>query len=187
MALCDILIDANIQADCDNPMFGGYEQTGWIINKSDILTTSITEGVVASINMKPGTNAYQIQSTGQQPTPTTQTFVKGNYYNKWNNVVTIALLDNSPEAYNNIIKPMASGAKFVVILEHSRKSADGSPLFEVFGLSKGLTLQDGASREEYNEDLGGGWNLPLEENGAPTPSYFITDKSLIDDLKTPAV
>lgn len=187
MALCDILIDANIQASCENPMFGGYEQLGWIINKSDVATTTIEEGVVSAISLKEGAKAYQIQSMGGQPTPTTQTFVKGNFANKWNNVVTMTLLDNGVEAYNNVIKPMASGAKFVVILEHSRRNADGTPLFEVFGLSKGLTLQDGASREEYNEDLGGGWNLPLEENGAPTPSYFITDKSLVEGLETPAV
>lgn len=187
MALCDILIDANIQASCDNPMYGGYEQTGWIINKSDIVSHTITEGAVTAITLREGAMSYQIQSTGGQPTPTTQTFVKGNFVNKWNNVVTMALLDNGPEAYKNVIRPMASGAKFVIILEHSRKTESGEPLFEIFGLSKGLTLQDGASREEYNEDLGGGWNLPLEEIGAPTPSYFITDRSIVDDLRTPAV
>lgn len=187
MALCDILIDANIQASCDNPMFGGYEQMGWIINKSDIASTTIEEGVVSAITLKKGAKAYSIQSNGAQPTPTTQTFVKGNYYNKWNNVVTMTLLDNGVDAYNKVIKPMASGAKFVVVLEHSRKQEDGTPLLEVFGLSKGLQLQDGANREEYNEDLGGGWNLPLEENGAPTPSYFITEKSIVEALLTPAV
>lgn len=187
MALCDILIDQNIQANCDNPMYGGYEQIGWIINKSEIASTTIENGTLTAISLKNGAKAYQIQSNGTQPTPTTQTFVKGNYYNKFNNVVTMAFLDNGVNAYNNVIKPMASGAKFVVILEHSRKNADDTPLFEVFGLSKGLTLQDGASREEYNEDLGGGWNLPLEENGAPTPSYFITDKSIVEGLQTPEV
>jgi hypothetical protein len=52
MALCDILIDANIQASCENPMFGGYEQLGWIINKSDVATTTIEEGVVSAISLK---------------------------------------------------------------------------------------------------------------------------------------
>ena len=189
MALCDILLDANIQAKCDNPFFGGYTQKGWIINKDDIEEYEREGNKIASLSLKSGAKAYQIQSIGSQPTATTQTFVKGNYYNKWNVVVTLALLDHGAQVIDDIITPMASGSRFVVILEHQYKEQGGGelkPMLEVFGLAKGLQLQDGASREEYNEELNGGWNLPLEEVGAPTPSYFI-NKSVVENLLTPIV
>ena len=181
MALCDILLNANIQAKCKDPFYGTYKQEGWIINKSDIASYELdADGVnVSSLTLKSGAMAYKIQSTGQQPTATTQTFVKGNYYNKWNVVVNVAVVDHGAEIIRDIIRPLQSSSKFVVILEHEYQN-----MCEVFGLAKGLSLQDGASREEYNEDLNGGWNLPLEENGSPMPSYFI-DKSIVEGLQTP--
>lgn len=190
MALCDILIDANIQAKCDNPFYGGYKPIGWIINKDDIEEFEKEGNILNALTLKEGKQSYQIQSVGTQPTATTQTFVKGNYYNKWNIVVNVALLDHGADIIESIITPMSSGARFVVILEHQYTEQGGGenkPMFEVFGLAKGLQLQDGASREEYNEDLNGGWNLPLEENGAPTPSYFINNRTIVDGLKTPAI
>lgn len=194
MGLCDILIDADIVRNCEEPFFGGYENIGYIVNKDDIKEYSVYDGVyLESFSLKEGKKAYKIESIGSQPTPTTQTFVKGKYYNKWNTLVNLVLLEHSPDAVNNIISPMASGASFVVLLKHKSNVRfapeginGGSGAWEVFGLTKGLTLQDGASREEYNEELDGGWNLPLEENGAPRPSYFISEV-LIEDLKTPAV
>jgi hypothetical protein len=190
MGLCEQLIKSNIQSDCNNPIFGGYKNIGWIINKADVdsWAKSNDEGslLVSNIKLKSGAQAYKIQSLGSQPTPTTQTFVKGNFYNTWNNVVTIALLDNSEAITREIIMPMASGAKFVVILEHER-TENGTPQFEVFGLSKGLQLQDGTNREEYNADLKGGWNIPLEETESPVPAYYIEDRSVIEGLETPAV
>lgn len=193
MALCDILIDADITSQCDNPFFGGYKNIGYIANLDDIDSWSHTNGVIDEFIMKEGKKLFKIQSVGTQPTPTSQIFVKGNYYNKWNNSVNLALLDHSPEAIENIIKPMASGARFVVFLEHRKMimttgddEIRSGETFEVFGLTKGLQLQDGASREEYNEDLDGGWNLPLEELGAPVPSYF-TNKNYIESYFTPSV
>ena len=195
MALCEQLLNANIQSDCDNPMFGGYKPIGWIINKDDILSFATGKNdfpsvSVTSIALKEGAQAYKIQSIGSQPTATTQTFVKGTYYNTWTNVVNIALLDHGGHVVQDIITPMASGAKFVVILEHERTERnenDTFPAFEIFGLDKGLSLQDGASREEYGEDLKGGWMLPLEETDAPRPSHFCFDRELIEGLETPAV
>lgn len=188
MGLCEQLIKANIQSDCNNPMSGGYKKIGWIINKEDILSWKKKEQEgsleIESITLKTGAQAYAIQSLGQA-TPTTQTFAKGTYYPSFNNTITIALLDNSEAITREVVMPMTSGT-FVVILEHERV-VDDKPQFEVFGLSKGLTLQDGASREEYNEDLKGGWSLPLEETNAPVPAYYITDRSIVDELKTPAI
>jgi hypothetical protein len=193
MALCDILIDSDITSKCEDPFYGGYKNIGYIVNLDDIDSWSHDEGVVDEFILKEGKKLFKIQSIGTQPTPTTQTFVKGNFYNKWNNTVNLALLDHSPEAVNNIIKPMSSGARFVVFLEHRKmittkgdSGLESAETFEVFGLTKGLQLQDGASREEYNEELDGGWNLPLEELGAPVPSYFI-HKSFIDPFLTPEV
>jgi hypothetical protein len=192
MALCEQLLKSNIQSDCDNPMFGGYKPIGWIINKDDVesfeeLLEDAQEGkLIEEIRLKQGAQAYRIQSIGSQPTATTQTFVKGTYYNTWTNVVNVALLDNSAGVTTNIVMPMASGAKFVVILEHERMNY-GNPLFEIFGLDKGLSLQDGASREEYGADLKGGWMLALEETDAPVPAHYCVSREVINSLETPAV
>lgn len=191
MALCEQLLKSNIQSDCNNPMFGGYKPIGWIINKDDVesfdeIDEDVNGKLIDGIRLKQGAQAYKIQSIGSQPTATTQTFVKGTYYNTWTNVVNIALLDNSAGVTTNIVMPMASGAKFVVILEHERMQ-DGAPLFEIFGLDKGLSLQDGASREEYGADLKGGWMLALEETDAPVPARYCVSREVINSLETPAV
>jgi hypothetical protein len=167
-------------AQCEDPFFCGYKQTGYIINKDDIKDYDIEDAFITLLNLKEGAKVYKIQSTGTQPTATTQTFVRGTYYNKWNNVVNIAVVDHGADILNNVIRPMQSGAKFVVVLQHEHGGQ-----YEVFGLAKGLQLQDGASREEYNEELNGGWNLPLEENGAPMPSYFFEDNTIFEELLTP--
>lgn len=194
MALCEQLIKANIQSDCNNPMFSGYTPIGYIINKDDIEAWNYADDehmLVDSISLKQGKQAFKIQSIGQQPTPTTQSFVEGNFYNTFENSVQIALLDNSPEITRDIIRPISSGAKFVVILEHERKASttDGSMgevLLEIFGLDKGLKVSE-MVREEYSADYKGGWNITLKESDAPLPAKYAYGKSIIAEIETPAV
>ena len=52
MALCDILIDADITSQCDNPFYGGYKNIGYIANLDDIDSWSHTNGVIDEFIMK---------------------------------------------------------------------------------------------------------------------------------------
>lgn len=191
MGLCEQYLNSNIQSDCANPSYEGYERKAWIINKSDIVsyqTKTKDNGislVVDSLTLKQGSQAFNIISMGTQPTPSKVDGGRGTFTSYFTNGITLVLLDRTPKAVEDIIIPLNSGLEVVVILQPKQKNTDGAPMFEVYGLTKGLTGL--ARRDEYNADLQGGWEIALTEENAPVPFHYITDASLVKGLETPAV
>lgn len=193
ITLCDNFLAGDVQGvNCSNPIYGKYKKTAYIINKDDIdsVTYDGTNGfMITAITMKSGKSAYQAIVPNSNPYPTTTTLVKGAASNKFNKTVGLSLNDNTPDFIDSIVNPITSGGRYVVILTHERES-EGQ--FEIFGLEKGLEVADGGTREEYNEDTDGGWDITLEEMGAPSPALFIwnTDKATTETalvaLLTPA-
>lgn len=192
MGLCEQYLNSHIQSDCNNPSFEGYERKGWIINKSDVANYKLKEKIgggisvtLESLTLKEGAQAFNIISMGTQPTPSKVDGARGTFTSYFTNGITLVLLNRTPNVVEDIVIPMNSGLEVVVILQPKQKNTDGTPMFEVYGLTKGLTGL--ARRDEYNADLQGGWEITLTEENAPVPFHFITDQSIVEGLETPAV
>ena len=191
---CDEFLSSDIQGvNCDNKMYGKYKNVCYIWNKED-LALSTPDGAngfkITALTMKSGRAAFQAYIPTSTPFPTTITLVKGAASNKFNKTVQLSLQDNSPDFIQNVIEPLTSGGRFVAMLIHER---EGEGRYEIFGFEKGLEAADGTSREEYSEDTDGGWNVQLEEMGAPSPAVFFWDTdeattaAAVTALLTPAV
>ena len=193
ITLCDEILASDVQGvNCANPIYGGYKATAYIMNKDDILSVTqdgTNKFLNTAITMKTGKAAFKAYIPVNNPYPTTTTMVKGAASNKYNKNVQLDLQDKTPEFILDVVKPLTSGGKYVVILVHERVS-EGQ--FEIFGLEKGLQAADGASTEEYSEDTDGGWTVNLEEMGAPSPNIFfystsaVATEAALEALLTPA-
>ena len=51
------------------------------------------------------------------------------------NGITLVLLNRTPNVVEDIVIPMNSGLEVVVILQPKQKNTDGTPMFEVYGLT----------------------------------------------------
>lgn len=189
MALCNYLIEKNIQADCASPIFAGVEAVGYIINRSDIKSFMKANGIVSAIGLNSGAKAYLIQQMGQQPfNGTGSEFQQGEVMNTFNRKVQFIILDNSPEVAEDIVNPMANG-EFVVIVENKYKDDTKSNAFEVYGLDKGARAT--AITEDKYQNMAG-WVCELTETETPNSNTFFWDtdydttKAALEALLTPA-
>ena len=170
MAVCSNLISKDVQANCSNPIFGGLEQIGYIINRGDIDSFTLTTGVVSAISLKTGAKAYTVQQTGQQAFNGTSTEMQqGDVINTFNKVGAFIVLDNCPDISEKVIKPLANG-EFVLILENKYKSDKNA--FEVIGLDRGCRATT-ITQNKY-ENMGG-WSVELTEQETPNASIFFWD------------
>lgn len=169
MALCEFLIAADVALDCDNPIFAGLEQTGYIINKSDIASFTKAGGIVSALTLADGAKAYHIYQAGKQPfNGTTTDMQEGDIMNTMNKTVAFMVLENSPSVSENIIKPLLNG-EFVVVVENKYKDDDKQNAFEVFGLDKGCRA-NAVSQNKY-ENMAA-WSVTMVESETPNPSTF---------------
>lgn len=196
MGYCDGLITRNIEHDCDNPVVGGIEQEGVIVNRKD-LDFSQTEfepdtagppivkgrkNVVTKIGLKDGAKAYKVVIPTNQPfNGTSTTLEAGTNRNTFTNNVGMVILSNDPDVCQDIIDGLATG-EFVCILENKYKNTNkavkpGDSAFQIYGYYQGLratTLEN----EKYSEDTEGGWNVVLTETKAPKSALFYFDTDL---------
>lgn len=193
MGYCDGLISQNIKVDCENPIVGGIEQEGVIINRKDI-DFALTEfetaqaggtartNVITKIGLKPGKKAYRVVIPNNQPfNGTSTTLEEGTNRNTFTNNVGMVILNNDPDVCENVIDGLASG-EFVAILENKFKNTNkatnpGDSAFQIYGYYQGLkatTLEN----DKYSEDTEGGWNVVLTETKAPKSALFYFDTDL---------
>lgn len=169
MALCEFLISADVALDCDNPIFAGLEQTGYIINKSDIASFTKADGIVSALTLAASAKAYHIYQAGKQPfNGTTTDMQEGDIMNTMNKTVAFMVLENSPAVSEDIIKPLING-EFVVIIENKYKDEAKQNAFEVFGLDKGCRAS-AVSQNKY-ENMAA-WSVTMVESETPNPSTF---------------
>ncbi len=196
MSYCDGYITQNIEQDCDNPVVGGIEQEGVIVNRRDI-DVSQTEyepdsagppvvtgrkNVITKIGLKAGKKAYKVIIPGNQPfNGTTTTMEAGTNRNTFTNNVGMVILNNDPDVCENIIDGLATG-EFVCILENKYKNVNkathpGDSTFQIYGYYQGLkatTLEN----DKYSEDTEGGWNVVLTETKSPKSGLFYFDTDI---------
>lgn len=182
MKLCDSLLTNGIIVECDEIVTPGFERDGVIINRRhiDFSATKFDESsknVITELVLKTGYYGSAVHQLGNTPYNGTNTsFVKGTYVNKFNNTVSLVVLDNGPRVCQNVIDGLANG-EFVVILRNKHKGLDGRSEFQIYGYYQGLhaeTMDNG----KYDEEVEGGWKVTLMETNAPKSGLFLWDTDL---------
>lgn len=177
MALCDYLISSDIAGyDCENPMVKGAEQTGLLINRSEIDTLTISGFNITALTLKcGGKKAYKITQNGKQPfAGTQQEMVDGTYVNTLTNTIQFVVLKQDHLTAEQIYA-MANG-DFVAIIP------DKMGNYQVYGAEAGLKCS-AAVRELYNDDTLSGWLVTMTEEGATLGSLFTT-VTIFNNLQT---
>lgn len=203
MGYCDGLISQGITVDCENPIVGGIEKEGIIINRSDIdasatvMETGVDSrpNVITTLGLKAGAKGYKVVIPTNQPfNGTITTMEAGTNRNTFTNTLSMVILNNDPDVCANVIDSLATG-EFVCILENKYKNTNkvtnpGDSTFQVIGYYQGLKAAT-IENDKYSEETEGGWAVELTETKVPKSAlfYFDTDiattRAKIDSLVTP--
>ena len=62
MSICDIKINNDITSPCNNPLYTGKKQKGWLINRDDVASYTLTGNYVTGITLVTGAQAYFIET-----------------------------------------------------------------------------------------------------------------------------
>lgn len=149
-SICDEITD-DIVVNCDNQPVGGVKPTMYVMNLNDIeaVTYDATNPlIVTGITMKDGKKAfkYEVFKRGHKPRFTK---VNGEYGDRYRHEV-----DTSIQVWDNKTKAQVMGlfgSAVVVIFENLQ--AQGDARFEIYGITTGLYVADGATRN-LNENEG---------------------------------
>lgn len=173
---CDKKLAMAIEPDCTNPMVGGLEADGCIMNRADIDFDACERdeenpNLITTLALKSGMRGFPIYQQGNSPfTGSNVAFTAGTFMNKFTKQVNFMVADHSAECCNKIIDQLANGT-FVVVMKNKYVGSDKKSKFEVFGYEAGLKQTEG-SRDPYSEDTDGGWAVALQEV-APTSGLFL--------------
>lgn len=177
LTLCPKLVSDNIAANCDNPIYEGMEEIGYLINFQDLASVAYDANnshIVTGITLATGMKAYKVYDVSKVPMDGTQSaFAEGDVTNKIDNTVQFRLLDDGPAVAKNVIDGLLNG-KFIFIGANVWENANGDNKFQIFGLQKGLKMT-GLTRANTTADNNGGHLVTLTETGAPSYGYYIFD------------
>lgn len=187
MALCDEIITQDIQNDCDNPIVGGIEPNGVIINRQDIDYDNVVfddtrKNVIKALPLKAGARGYKVYIPGSTPFAGTKaTMEKGTNRNTFTNDLAMIVMNNDPDVCAKIIDAIANGS-FVVIYENKFKNINkatnpGDSAFQIVGYYQGAKAET-LENDKYSEDTEGGWSVLLQETKSPKSGLFLFDTDI---------
>lgn len=181
MDFCSYLSEIN-NIDVQCKFADGYENVGYIVPRSDVDFASIQYGyseggeqvypetVVTQMALKSGKKGYYIAQLKDSFSGTNTALTTGDFKNKFTQTVAFKIFGNSPEVAK--IANGLSNGEFVVILEQKEKGVAGESAFRIFGLTNGLAATE-VSNDAYDEALGNGWSVQLEETGSDSSAYYL--------------
>lgn len=181
MAKCDELIKRDIGPNCEDPLVGGYEAEGVIINRRDIDWGAVefedgSNNVITNLPLKTGKRGYEIVQENDAFSGSNKTLAVGTNRNGFTHNVNILIPDAGPEVSQDIIDPMGTNSDgFVVIRRNKYKgliSQEGKNTFEVSGFFKGLKAS-AADQDPYSQDTDGAWSFTLTEERAPRSAMYL--------------
>lgn len=188
MNYCSYLSEINnIDVQCD--LKDGFESLGYIVSRSDIDFASIKKGyktdypstVITQMALKDGKKGKYIKQLKNPFQDTTVALAVGDYRSTFTNNVSFKIFGNSPEV-SKIVNGLASD-EFVIILAQKEKGVNGESTYRVFGLDNGLTAT-ATDNNAYDESLGNGWNITMEETGASSSAYYLFISTGVDTPPT---
>ena len=169
MALCDYILEHDIQSSCVGNVKGA-KPDGLLINRSDINMASVTYDadnpfIITALPLKSGKTAYDIVQSGKTPfSGTQQELTEGTYINTYTNTVQFVILNQGTTTADQVFALM--NGEFVVILQNNNGT------YQVYGLEGGLRAS-AMVRELYNDDTLSGWLVTMTEENATKGNLFI--------------
>lgn len=161
----------------------GFESVGYIVRRSDIDYSSIRYGwsdtdgtvtypntVVTNFALKEGKKGKYIGQLKDAFSGTNVALATGDFRNSFTNTVSFKIFGTGP--YNAQITNALANGEYVIILQQKEKGERGESAYRIFGLDNGLVASE-VSNDAYDESLGNGWGVTLEETGATSSSYFL--------------
>lgn len=180
----------NVDVQCD--LKTGWENVGYIVNRSDIDFSDVEYGFtseqtiypktfVTKFSLKDGAKGKYIAQLKNSFNETTTSLEVKDFRNTFTKNVSFTIFNDGADTAK-IVNGLANG-EFVVIIESKNKNAgsekygDGCSAFHIYGLENGLV----ASSIEKNIE-NGGWNVSLEETNGSNSDYFLFISN--DDVPT---
>lgn len=179
LTICSNLLQENITGNCENPIFTGVEEIGYIFNKADILSwvsDSTNEHLKKNFALRTDAYGYKIYNPTKQPfNGIKTTMTEGAVSNKFDNVVPFIIPNDGPDVEKNVIEKLANG-EFVVVIVNKWANIPNNK-FQIYGYHKGLRASS-MENDKYSEDTDGGWSVELTESGAPKSGMYLFDTDI---------
>jgi hypothetical protein len=157
MALnCEEKLTADIIKDCDNIAKAGLEVNAVLINFDDIDKTASTldvtnDLIITNLATKSGTSGYSLEGIKQSNGISFELVKREDTTDGYKHTFAGVIL--TPSAANKkLIDAVASGGRYVVVVEKKFKGANQADAFEVLGWASGLEI----STVVYNSKEAGG-------------------------------
>jgi len=145
MALnCEEKLAADIIKDCDNKSIGGLEVNVVLINFDDIdkATSTIDAAndlIITNLATLSGTAGFTLEGIKQTNSASFELVKKEDSWDKYKHLFAGVIL--TPSATNKkSIANIASGGRYVVVVEKKFKGASQEEAFEVLGWDSGLVI-----------------------------------------------
>ena len=143
MALnCEEKLAADIEKDCDNKPKGGIEVNVVIINMDDVdKSTSTTDAVdrITNLSTFSGTSGFSLEGIKQVNGASFELIKNEEGFDKYNHVFAGVILNPSAENKKSLSN-IASGGRYVVVIEKKWKGIDQDDAFEVLGWDTGMVI-----------------------------------------------
>ena len=145
MALnCEEKLTADIQKDCDNKPKGGIEVNAVFINFDDVdKATSTIDGsndlLITNLSTLSGTTGYNIEGIKQVNGASFELVKKEESFDAYKHLFSGVILAPSVENKKRLDE-IASGGRYIVVVEKKWKGTDQEDAFEVLGWDAGLVI-----------------------------------------------
>jgi len=145
MALnCEDKLAADVQKDCDNKPVGGIEVNVVLINFDDVdKTASTLDGsndlIITNLATASGTAGFFVEGVKQAQGTSYELVLKENSFDAYKHLFSGVIL-NPSAANKKSMSNIASGGRYVVVVEKIWKGASQEDAFEVLGWDRGLVI-----------------------------------------------
>lgn len=147
MALnCEDKLSADIIKDCDNKPIGGLEVSAVLINFDDIDKAASTldatnDLIITDLATASGTSGFTLEGIKQTNGASFELVLKEDTYDAYKHIFSGVIL--TPSASNKkAMAEIASGGRYVVVVEKKFKGASQEDAFEVLGWDTGMIISE---------------------------------------------
>lgn len=154
---CTSDLGDSIDVNCTAPRIKGYEQSGFIVKKSDIdLVTTTISGtnprIITNLGIKAGGVVAAIYNKKQNPLPFGGTKTTYNRdADAYDKLVHFYYEGIGGTSAKNVVEPLKS-SEYVIVLERKDHRGDGT--FQVFGYQVGVNSANNGGAQVQDEETG---------------------------------